>query len=425
MSRLDHFTALGRSRFTRNALTILTGTALAQVFPLLASPVLTRLYTPEDFGLFGLFYGIATMLSVVMALRYNVAVMLPAGHNAASQLVAVALLATAVLTVVALLVAVPGQAWLAERLRTPEFAPYFPWTVATASLLSVYTVGYAWMNRLSLFRRMATSRVLQAGGITGAQLAGGAAGFGATGLIGGLIAGQVLGNVLPALSSRTALREATSDEMRKQASRYSRFPMLSLPADLVNSASNQLPVLLLTSFFGTAVVGLYNLTLRVVAAPAQLLQTAVLDAYRQRAAADYAETGSCRLIFLKTGLVLGLLGLVPAALLFAFGPALFAFVFGEAWREAGMYARLLVPQFYLGFIASPLGYTLYIAEKQHIDLVWQLVLLVLVIAAVAGGAVWGGVETAILLFSSTYSAMYVVYLVLSYRVSQSETPNLA
>jgi len=418
---LERLQGAARSRFTRNALTILVGTVLAQVFPLVASPVLTRMYTPDDFGVFGLFYSLSLMLSVLASLRFNVAVVLPADRQAAAQLVGVGLASTLGVSLLVLGIALFAGEPLSDLMGVPEFAPYMPWVVLAGALLSAYSVGYAWMNRESMFRSMAASRVVQTGGVTLAQLAAGAAGAGSIGLVGGLLAGQVAGNVLPAKAVKEPLGMVTKNGLREQAKRYRRFPALSMPADLINSAANQLPVILLTSFFGLAVAGLYNLTVRVAAAPAQLLQTAVLDAFRQRAASDFAETGSCRPIFLKTLAMLTALGILPAVLLFTFGPDLFSIIFGEEWREAGEYARLLVPKFFFGFVVSPLAYTLYISEQQHIDLAWQVGLFALVNGAVVGGAIWGGARLAVALFSAAYSVMYILYLGLSYRASVQRT----
>jgi len=43
-----------KSEFAKNVLTLMTGTTIAQAIPIAISPILTRIYTPEDFGVFAL-----------------------------------------------------------------------------------------------------------------------------------------------------------------------------------------------------------------------------------------------------------------------------------------------------------------------------------------------------------------------------------
>jgi O-antigen/teichoic acid export membrane protein len=196
--------------------------------------------------------------------------------------------------------------------------------------------------------------------------------------------------------------------------RHRRFPGLSLPADAVNTAAGQLPLLIVASRFGAEAAGLLALTLRSLGAPIGLLGAAVLDVFKRRASAAFRERGECRHEYLQTFAVLSLGSLVLAVVVGAASEMLFAFAFGERWRGAGTMALWLMPMFALRFVASPLSYMMYIANQQHVDLAWQLGLL-----AVTLTTLWWtpSVAAALLAYSAGYSVMYLIYLFLSYRFS--------
>ena len=190
--------------------------------------------------------------------------------------------------------------------------------------------------------------------------------------------------------------------------------MLSLPADSINSAAAQLPLLIVGSRFGAENAGLLALTLRVLGAPIALLGSAVLDVFRRRSAASWRVQGHCSEDYTRTFnvLALGSLAALPLAL---FTEPLFAFAFGERWRMSGTIALWLLPMFALRFVASPLSYLFYVAGKQHVDLAWQCGLLAMTL-----GTLWlpPSPSAALLAYSAGYSAMYGLYLALSYRYSR-------
>lgn len=66
-----------RSDFAKNVITLMTGTTIAQAIPIAISPILTRIYAPEDFGVFALYMAIASIFAVIATGRYEMAIMLP------------------------------------------------------------------------------------------------------------------------------------------------------------------------------------------------------------------------------------------------------------------------------------------------------------------------------------------------------------
>jgi O-antigen/teichoic acid export membrane protein len=97
---------------------------------------------------------------------------------------------------------------------------------------------------------------------------------------------------------------------------------------------------------------------------------------------------------------------------------LFVLAFGEPWRQAGVIAIWLMPLFTMRFVASPLSYVFYIAGKQQVDLLWQCALLAMTLAAFVFPSTF---ETSVSFYAVGYAALYVVYIVMSYRYSKGES----
>jgi O-antigen/teichoic acid export membrane protein len=91
-------------------------------------------------------------------------------------------------------------------------------------------------------------------------------------------------------------------------------------------------------------------------------------------------------------------------------------VFGEEWRQAGVFAAWLSPTFALGFVASPLSYLIFIVNRQGIDLMWQSGLLAIIFSALTFPST---LMSALWTYALGYSLMYVIYLFITYRLSLS------
>lgn len=409
---------LPQSGYARNIITLMTGTSLAQAIPIAVSPVLTRLYSPEQFGLFALFMAIASIAAVVVTGRYEQAILLPKEDSDAMQVVALSTLLSVLLSAVLFLVVCLLNAPITELLGNPAIAPWLYWIPLSTLLMGVYQSLNYWCNRKGQYKRLAISRTLQSGCSSGGQLAGGALGAGVTGLVWGQLVGQAL--ALLALArmvlreDRSFVRDISFSQMSMWAKKYINFPKFLIAAHGFNTASSQMPIMLLSAMFSASSVGFYNLTQRVLGAPITLVAGALGDVFRQEASRAYIDTGSCKTVYVKTLKRLLILSALPFFAFFFVAPDFFALVFGEEWRVAGDYARILTPMFFLRFIASPLSTVFIVAEAQKLDLAWQVMLFALVFVAFLSGYWLGSVWLAFVFFSAAYSFCFLVNLLISY-----------
>jgi len=413
------------SPFLRNFLTLFFGSVIAQAIPLLAAPFLARLFSPNDFGIYEAFTALATVIAVAASMRYELAIVLPQRDEDAFSIMVLAAIATAVVTVFLSLCGYLFHKPLGNLFAIEESALFFLLTPFLGFWLALIQIGHYWFTRRSRFAGIASRRVVQNGILTGTQLATGTNHF--PGGCWGLITGALTGTSIGALWFFTiAYQEAAGylrassrwDAIRRVARRYREFPLKNLPAHLLNIVANQLPSILFIALFDPISAGFYALTRRVLATPLSFLADAVTDIFRQRASEDYHHRGTCRPIFMKTLKATLLLSLPPFLVLLFFAPPLFAFVFGEQWREAGRYAQFLAPMYAMRFLASPLGFVLIIAERQNFYLGWQITLFFLTIGALAVGWATSSALVCVGFFSGFYTLLYGWLILAAYHSTE-------
>lgn len=401
------------SSYWRTVALVFSGTAFAQLFPLAGSLIIARLYIPAEFGTFMAWLGMAAVAAVFVTGRFEMALALVDDGAPRSEA------ATATIITTALLLGLVAVAATIASLLFGQVLPPIPlamlWLfVPAAGALAGMQILQAWAAADGRFRSLTFMRIAQAASITGLQILAGLLWPSAITLALAHVSGVLASIVMVAWQFPwRGLRDGHVSLLHFWK-RYHRFPLFALPADTVNTAVVQLPLIILASRFGAEVAGYVALAFRTLGAPVALLGTAVLDVFKRRASESWRAIGSCRGPFIETLLVLTA-GSVAATLAFWLaGEQLFVLAFGEHWRAAGTAAVILLPLFALRFVASPLSFTFYIAEKQHVDLVWQFGLLAMTLVTLN---VFGESESTLRGYALGYSLFYIVYLALSYKFS--------
>ncbi|HYD78287.1 MAG TPA: oligosaccharide flippase family protein [Paucimonas sp.] len=392
---------LPRNRFVRNVSVLVGGTAGAQAAAVLAAPLLTRLYTPQDFGLLAVFAALLSLISVIAGLRYETAIPLPEDGAEAAALAALGLLCVALVSALSAIPIFLYGTEIAAWLNTPRLADYFYLVPLGALLAGCYSVLNFCAIRSREFGPLAKTKLGQSAIAVLIQLAG--APFGALALLLGQMAGQGAGAVSLAARvlrpRRSRLRAIGWRSLAQAARRYRQFPLFATWGALFNTAGSQLPAVLFAALFGPAAAGLYILANRVLAMPMQLLGQAIGNVFVSDAAVARREGRLARLTA-DIHYRLAQIGMPPMVVLLAAGPQLFALVFGEQWRAAGVYAQWLAPWLYLVFVTSPLSSLFAVLERQAAGMLFQGLLLSVRVAAIAFGAWAGDVMTAVAWFAT-------------------------
>jgi len=416
-----------RSTFGRNVLTLASGTALAQAIPVFASPVLTRLFDPAAFGVLAVYLAVVTIGAVAVTGRYELAVLIPREDEEARDLLAVAVALSVGLSLLAASVLLLLYWPLAGRLPLPP-VPRWALVVPFGILLTAVfqSLGY-WLNRRARYRPLVTSRVSQSGAMFGTQLTGGALGAASGALVGGHVTGQLVGiAVLVRNAFRLdgqLLRAVSWTSMKRAAFVHRRFPFFIVPGHVANATSSQLPTILLASFFGPAVAGLYSLAERVLVLPTSLIGSSIGDVYRQEAAETYHRLGNCRELYLRTLKRLAMIAVVPCGIVIAAGPWLFAFAFGAEWRDAGAIASILAAMVFFQIISSPLSQTVLLANMHKLELAWQAARVAVAFGSIyAGFAIFHDYLVGVALYAAGFALLHLTHSVMQYLAASGYAP---
>lgn len=360
---------------------VLSGMAIAQAIPVLGSLVIARLYAPSDFGAFSAWLGLVLFCAVVLTGRFETTLAI-VEDGEPRKVAVLATLTTSFLSCAVLSVVVLAAYFLLPSLHgiAPALLMVF---VPAALLTAVAQIWQSWAAADGEYRLLSGMRIVQALGVICIQIAVGLFAPNPTTLVLGHTLGLLIGVCFGAYWRPLAIPSLKDAKPKILAFwlRYRRFPLLSLPADAINSASAQLPMLLIASKFGVEAAGFFALAMRVLGAPIGLLGAAVRDVFKRSAAANYRKNGNCKEDYIRTFYVLATGGALLSIGVMLFAEPFFVLAFGESWRKAGQFAFWLMPMFALRFVASPLSYVLYIAEKQHVDLCWQCFLLLITLSS--------------------------------------------
>jgi O-antigen/teichoic acid export membrane protein len=409
-------TRLMKSSFTKNVLLVMTGSAGAQAIGFAMSPIISRLYSPADFGVFGSFSAVLSIATSAVTLNYAQAMMLPKQNKDAINLFVLSCASSALI----------AACCLAVYLFAPDFLQSLV-KISNSWLLPLFVVAIlisglneslqAWCVRAKAFKDTAASQVIRSLSSNGSQVG---LGF----LRGGplaLICGTILGEMLACLNLAHVVfrdlgvelhREISWSRMRSLAKDYRDFPLYSGPKDIMSALSLGLPVLLLTHFYGIAVAGIYAFGLRILATPMGLVTRSIQQVLFQKASEANNNVGRLFPLYVKTTLGLFALVAFPMLVMFIWAPQIFTWIFGSQWHTAGEFARWLLFWQMFMFCSLPAVLFARIIRIQGKLFLFEMVLLATrVLVLIVGGMYMLALHT-VVLFSLVGGIMNIILIVI-------------
>jgi O-antigen/teichoic acid export membrane protein len=413
-------------------LTLVSGYGAAQLVNLATIPFITRLYTPDDMGVLGVFVASVFVIALAGGLKFELAMILPADQGEAHNLLllaGLALFTTAGLTFV--IAAVAGDA-LVSALGMPSLTPYLMLIPAGAFLAGSKTLGLSYRLRGKAFHTIATERILTVAATHGVQIAIALTiGPSIAGLIWGLLVGLAVGSLYvwcrPSLFPLQAfVADIRPADLKTLVSKYREFPLFATVNVVLVHLSRTVVLFFLSVFFNATVVGFYSLANRVLFQPLYLLSSS-MQVVLLKSATDRLNTDEpIRPTLHKSTLVLAALGTVPAVVLMTLGPWLFELVFGAEWRQAGAYAQILAPLFFVLLATAPANQILVVTKRLSLNLGLTTVTVGGSVAAVAiGGGFYSSVTASLVLFATFNGVMRIVVLLIADRIAARNDRALA
>ncbi len=412
-----------KSQFKKNLVVLMGGMAIAQSIPIVLSPVLTRFYSPEEFGFFATFLAVSSFFTVVMSGKYELAIILPKRDEEAINLLSLSALLSFVVTIASsiLLFFLAGPFTILFKVTEIKS---IVWLVPVVSFLAtIYLLFNEWSIRKNNFVILSRNKISNTSSISGFSLL-----FGFNKIFFGLIFGQIFGQLTAALLSihrvmkedKGLFKFVSMRKMRFFATRYIDFAKFNIPGQLINTLAYQIPIFFISSRFGAAEVGYYALTERVLGVPLSFLGNSFRDVFKQKAASDYKEQGNCLAIYKKTTFTLIGLSIIPFIVLFIFAPILFSTVFGDKWLPSGEFTRALCFMYMLSFVSMPTSWIFVIAEKQKLDLLWQSMFLIITVISLSLGFLVDNVHFVLWMICIGRSIAFLIQIAMTYQLAKGE-----
>ena len=397
--------AAPKSNFLRGTSILVVGNIIAQSLVLLSSPLLTRIYSPAEFGLLAVFGATTAIAGSIVCGRYEAAVALPDTERETVSVIAGAILVAAIMAPLTslLFLATP---WATLLIHEGYSIAFILVTVTLGTILAGLCATYRyWGIKQKNYTLIARSRILQS--ITRVVTQCGFFFGGATTLILGTVAAALVGFVTLHRGVQKPVR-SSSAEILTAINRYRRFPLYSTWSTALNMGGKQLPIFAFVTLFGVGPAGLYSLAERVIAAPVSLVTSAFSAMFLSESVTSKQNRTLTALVG-QTHKLLTNIAIAPFLMLAITAPALFPMLFGEKWAEAGTIASWISLYLYLSFVAAPMTMLFRTLERQDVELKIQCSLFAGRLVAVFLGAKLGGFIFSVA-FYSIVSAIYYIYI---------------
>ncbi len=417
-------------KIIKDSATLIGGNVWAQAIGLLGYLLLTRLYTPEQFGLFTIFYSYIEVFIILSTGKYEMAVVRADDDREAAATAQFALrlntwVSVVLVTAVGLLMFLDV---MPDKLRTLGWVSLLiPLMVFCCGTSRVYA---ALFNRFNRFGTIAASEMvtatsgllfkalfglLQKGTMALAKVCG----------VVGLPLGTVLGQMAGNLNYRLRLRKLplphgiARSERRTAAGKHRRFPLYTMPKDWVNSFSFNLPTLWVALYFDDAVVGFFALALTFCIRPVNVLNSAFERIFYIRTLEKVRHRQPVWPMLIRFVMGISAVALPVLLVVFLFAEPLFGFCFGDRWAGCGYYVRCLLPWVFVSLSSTSLSFVASVFDKQRTEFLFFIVLLLLRVAAMVIGIYCHNFPLAILLFAlaGTVISLFLLiwYLTLVHR----------
>jgi O-antigen/teichoic acid export membrane protein len=409
------------NEFFKNVATLISGTTFAQAFSVIIYIFLSRIYTEEDFGVFGLYMNILNITIIFSTAKYELAILLPKSDREAVNLLGLSgLISTLVsLLLMALVVLMNGQ--ICHWLGSEEISTWLYFIPLSTLLVGFFTSFRNYSNREKRYRLIAGANIGQSLSNSMLKLGLGLLIAGAAGLIFGVVFGQLVGFIVfAAVHIRVNPQHASwlsFKEMKKLAKQYSLFPRYNLWQGLINNVSGALPVFIFSSYFSTAIAGIYTFGYMILYRPVSLVASAFYQVMFQRFVEKQHQQSPILpevLLFIRrTTQVL----LIPFIGVGVFAPQIFGFVFGQNWVEAGRYAQIILPWIFMVSLVMPLSFIPDLYKKQRVAMIIDGVKLLCRLGGLLAGVVTKNVYIGLASYSGAsvlvvgYSLFWYIRLV--------------
>jgi len=400
--------------FFSDVLKLVSGNSFVQVFKILVSPVISRLFLPEFLGDTQNFSSIANTLAIVSSLRYDQTILLPKEEDKAANQLAISVLATAITTSIFIFFVWFFRTDIANLLNSPTLDTFLWFVPLYAAALGIFNALIQWNSRKRKFLRLSAAQVSSEVIGDGLTIGFGVADLASSStMILSRIAGQAvatltLGTLILKEDGKVIFNNLKWQEMRSGLKTFKKFPLYNMWASLLSNASLYLPPVLLSGYFSPTIAGYFSLGHSVLRLPVALVANSIGQVFFQRSA-KAIHTGRLAQTVEETFKRLVIFGLFPMLVVAVSGKELFSLVFGAVWKEAGIYSQILSIWTFFIFLVSPLSNLTNILGRNEVSVIINLIRLATGIGSLVIGGLLGNPQVGLWCFSISGSVTFLAF----------------
>lgn len=397
-------TPVHHGSFVKDVLKMTSAPLFTQIMGMILMPVVTRLYSPESFGLFSLFGSLVMPICVFATMGYNSSMVLPHKEEDAANMLFISIASTVIISVLTVPLIWLGSGFIVRSLKAPVLAPYLWLVPITVFEYGLYLSLRYWNVRGKRFGIIALSKISDAVVDKVITIGAGLSGLATAGtliisnIVGSLSMSGILGKGIWKENKELFRRSITWNSVVRGIKRYRKFPVFILGTEMVSRISDLIVMFLFSFYFSKSVIGYYGLGLAVLSVPSNFIGSSIGEVFYQRGARASSEDSGKTLVknIFKHMTILFMLPFLVLALI---GDSFFVFCFGPRWLEAGIFAQILSFRIFASLIMGPILNLTSILEKQESMFIFYVVTAVVGFISITAGGLLNNVYVGVGLLS--------------------------
>lgn len=413
---------INQSSFFRHVSILTYGTIVAQTITALSMPLLTRLYSPSDFGVLAVYTALVSTISSISCLRFHIAIPIPEEKFEAINIFVLAIVATCLSVLLCSISILTWPAEIASALGIAQLMSHFWLLPLGVGLVSLYNILLYWFTRERAYSLLMKARIARAVGGNTTQLSLGYLTPSPFGLLIGFLVFNCFG--IASLVTRfvaegvSQISQISLRSLKKSAVKYRRFPIVSTPEALFDNAGQHLPIIIISANASTAEAGYLAIANLLLMLPMGLIGTSIGQVYLAEASGK-RNRGELRSFTTKIMLSTLKFGLPTILAIGVLVPALLPYILGGEWNRTSIVILWLLPYALLLLVCSPISVLLYVTNNQSLALWMQVVGVAIRVGGVllATNVVGGYLVEFFAVSSAVY---YLLYLLVILKVLRKE-----
>ncbi|HIA6678050.1 TPA: type 8 capsular polysaccharide synthesis protein Cap8K [Staphylococcus aureus] len=392
------------NKFIGDSFLMILSSGIAQVILIITTPIITRLYSPTEFGEFTIFSNIAMILIPIINARYDLLIVSTKNDRSANILSQISFL----ISLLILLILIPIfaiSAWL-----YPNFILDFIFIIIMLFLVSLTNIFTNYLNKERKYKVLSLINVFRAGSMALLQIIFGLLALGSLGLIIGFSLSYIAGITLGYKTFKKHFNIVRDKEETKALFLENKNQLVySTPSILLNSLSFSVVVFFIGILYTNTEVGIYGMAIRVLGIPVTIISLGLSKIFMQQANDYYIEHGNFRNLLLKFSSILVIVSIILYVPLYLFSEELVNILLGHSWVDAITVIKIVIPLFVIRLIVSTVSLSVIVLQKQQLELILQALFLI-------GTTVTFVISKMLNLTFLNFVSINTVVLILSYMI---------